>query len=166
MVFGNFLVTGRITIPPKVIMCQLLLVAAKGNQGLRFPLALPVLENTSSSTILRNTYKAYERQAGDWLFVMGTACVKWGCCAEYKSALRASQAMLNYHRQVIDANNLVLIESVSSGVTFPCMRVPPSLVVINDKKQSRSKETRLKAVSFYQFILTFIGENQLLLNLP
>lgn len=105
MVFGNLLVVDRITVPLKAVVCQLLLVAAKGNQDLRFPLALPVLENTSSSTILHNTSRAYQRQAGGWLLVTGTACVKSGCCTEHKSALRASLAMLSYHTQVSDANN-------------------------------------------------------------
>ena len=58
------------------ILDQLLLAAAKGNQGLRIPLALPMLENTSCTTLLRNTYKAYQRQAGNRLLMINIACVK------------------------------------------------------------------------------------------
>lgn len=58
------------------IVDRLLLAAAKGNQGLRFPLALPMSENTSCTTLLHNTYKAYQRQAGNWLLMTDIACVK------------------------------------------------------------------------------------------
>lgn len=58
------------------ILDQIFLAAAVGNQGLRFPPALPMLENTSSTALLHNAYKAYQRQAGNWLLMIDIACVK------------------------------------------------------------------------------------------
>lgn len=58
------------------ILDQILLAAAEGNQGFRFPPALPMLDHTSSTALLHTTYKAYQRQAGNWLLMVDIACVK------------------------------------------------------------------------------------------